>query len=184
MPGQSSYRPTGLLHGGGSSVPGACAAWLIPVVPAGPGKVPRSSLPTFAKASSTALGPGPLVRPQRHPVLERAALPGCHGGSRLDPPGKETSMVPRCLRVVPFAAVLLIALFLVPAASAAPRREDRAVRETTDAFWRAIPYLWHSLQRIFEKEGSSLDPFGKPASVPETPSESLTLGSGTTSSHQ
>jgi hypothetical protein len=42
------------------------------------------------------------------------------------------------------------------------------VRESTDGFWRAIPNLWHSIQQIFEKEGSSLDPFGKPTSIPET----------------
>jgi len=88
------------------------------------------------------------------------------------------------LRVVPFAAALLITLFLAPAVSAAPLREERAVTERTDGFWRAIPNLWHSIQRIFEKEGSSLDPFGKPTSVPETPPGSFTSGSGTTSSHQ
>jgi hypothetical protein len=60
------------------------------------------------------------------------------------------------------AAVLLTLLTLPPAASAAPRSEAQAARQTGFGIWQAIPDLWHMIQGIFERAGSSLDPFGNP----------------------
>jgi len=62
------------------------------------------------------------------------------------------------------AAVLLTPLMVPPAASAAPRSEAQAAQQTGFGILRMIPELWHTIQGLFEKEGSSPDPFGGRAS--------------------
>jgi hypothetical protein len=76
------------------------------------------------------------------------------------------------------AAAILTLLQMPPAVSAAPRGEDRAVRERARGLLQAIPDLWHAIGGIFGREGSSLDPFGnpKPDAVEPTPAAGSSLG--------
>lgn len=60
--------------------------------------------------------------------------------------------------------VLAAALLLPPLALAErPRAATRpSPRETLAALWSVIPEAWTLFKSIWEREGSSLDPFGPP----------------------
>jgi hypothetical protein len=68
----------------------------------------------------------------------------------------------RIRTVVPL--LLAAALLLPPVALAKePRAATRlSPRETLAALWNAIPEAWTLFKSIWEREGSSLDPFGPP----------------------
>lgn len=68
-------------------------------------------------------------------------------------------------RVRTVVSLLLAAALLLPSLALAkePRAPERpSSRETRAAFWSAIPEAWTFFKSIWEREGSSLDPFGPP----------------------
>lgn len=68
-------------------------------------------------------------------------------------------------RVRSMALLLLVGALLLPPMAWAkePRATERpSPRETLAALWNAIPEAWTLLKSIWEREGSSLDPFGPP----------------------
>ncbi len=68
-------------------------------------------------------------------------------------------------RVRTVVPLLLVALLLPSLALAKESRAPEgpaAPRETLGALWSAIPEAWTLLKSIWEREGSSLDPFGPP----------------------
>ena len=66
-------------------------------------------------------------------------------------------------RVRSVALLLLVGTLLLPSLTSAEQfriKEHRSARHTFAALWNAIPEALTLLQRIWEGEGSSLDPFG------------------------
>ena len=69
------------------------------------------------------------------------------------------------------ALFVFICIFGVSLASAAPTRgENRSAPERGGIvkLFRVLPELWTSITTVFLKEGSSLDPDGKPTSSAST----------------
>lgn len=69
---------------------------------------------------------------------------------------------PRSVR--PVALLLLASLLLAPAAFAGELRPDRHATEKKDTgtLRTALLSFWSDIAALWEKEGSSLDPFGQP----------------------
>ena len=68
-------------------------------------------------------------------------------------------------RVRTVATLVLAAALLLPPLALAkePRPPERpSPRENLAAFWNAVPKAWTLFKNIWEREGSSLDPFGSP----------------------
>ena len=77
-------------------------------------------------------------------------------------------------RVRTVVLLLLAAALLLPTLALAKEsqaKERPAPRRTLTALWNAVPEVWTLLRSIWEREGSSLDPFGPPK-----PSGGSTLG--------
>ena len=73
-------------------------------------------------------------------------------------------------RVRTVAPPVLAALLLLPLPALAkePRATERPLaRATFAALWSVIPEAWTLLKSVWEREGSSLDPFGPPKPPPE-----------------
>jgi hypothetical protein len=72
----------------------------------------------------------------------------------------------RRLRVAPLLIAALLATFVCShTATAAPRHAKWTIHEsTTTSLVRFLPKVWTALRSIWEKAGSSLDPFGNPQS--------------------
>ena len=72
---------------------------------------------------------------------------------------------PRIRRVV---LLLLIAALLLPPLALAKEgrraKEHPSPHQTLAAIWNAVPEVWACFKSIWEREGSSLDPFGPPKS--------------------
>jgi hypothetical protein len=63
------------------------------------------------------------------------------------------------------ALLLLVAALLLPPlafAREAQVKERPSPRPTLAALWNVLPQVWTLFKCIWEKEGSSLDPFGPP----------------------
>jgi hypothetical protein len=71
---------------------------------------------------------------------------------------------------------LLVLSLLVPSLLGAMEQSARSALRGREApfLWGALQEVWSSIQSLFDKEGSSLDPFGKPTPPPS--------GTGTTGS--
>ena len=69
---------------------------------------------------------------------------------------------PRFVR--PVALLLLASIHLAPAAFAGELRPDRHAAEKKEmgSLRAALVSLWSGIAALWEKEGSSLDPFGQP----------------------
>jgi hypothetical protein len=83
----------------------------------------------------------------------------------------------RRLRAAPVAVAFLLSTLLASSTALAEPRQERTIRERTVAvFLSTFPQAWAAIQSIWEKEGSSLDPFGnpKPSSMPPPASASGT----------
>jgi hypothetical protein len=94
-------------------------------------------------------------------------------------PGKDSGMTRRTSAVV---AALLSVLMMSSSALASPRRDERTVRERTiGAVMSLFPQVWNAIRSIYEKEGSSLDPFGNPKPNATEPPASGTSSTGTSS---
>jgi ABC-type arginine transport system permease subunit len=68
-------------------------------------------------------------------------------------------------RVRKVVLLLLVAVLLLPPLARAKEnraRERTSPRQSFTTLWRAVPEVWTLFKSIWEKEGSSLDPFGQP----------------------
>lgn len=63
------------------------------------------------------------------------------------------------------ALLLLVGVLLLPSLAGAEEswaKERRSARYNFTTLWNGLPEAWTLLKRVWEGEGSSLDPFGKP----------------------
>ena len=61
--------------------------------------------------------------------------------------------------------LLFVGALLLPSLVLAERphgKERPSPRQTLTALWNAVPNVWTLFKSIWEREGSSLDPFGPP----------------------
>jgi hypothetical protein len=68
-------------------------------------------------------------------------------------------------RVRSVALLLLVGTLLLPSLASAEEfrtKERRSTHHNFTALWNAFPEAWTLLKRVWEGEGSSLDPFGQP----------------------
>jgi hypothetical protein len=87
----------------------------------------------------------------------------------------------RRLRRAPIVVAALLSVVLISStASANPRRQERTIRErTVAAVLRVFPQVWTAIRSMWEKEGSSLDPFGNPTpNATEPPASTSGTSSG------
>lgn len=68
-------------------------------------------------------------------------------------------------RVRTAALLLLVTALLLPSlvvAKEQPAAERPLPRKTLTTLWNALPKAWTLFKSLWEREGSSLDPFGEP----------------------
>jgi len=97
----------------------------------------------------------------------KEGLAGGDSAVRSSIPAREDGMFSKYVRLC--LLVTLVVLGLASAAQAGPRPAGRATAQAAKAHapqLGILQILWRDVSRIFEKEGSSIDPSGIPHSNP------------------